>query len=480
VPRPLALSRSGAQLLLAEAGGSAPRASALLRATPVGVQSRTPKGQDRPAFDEHRAWAAPDSAESEETPEELMGATPAAVGPSPPAVLVGQLHKQLAVLHLSRAPLAAEEVPRAEEGGRARSGAGAADRLVAWIATVSFDWSAQQGQLVRCTGDWRPVELHRAAADEDGVVRIGGLCAGACYELRCSALDSRGQPGPSALLWLSTLYEETRLPEVIALPDSWRLAIGAPEDASDPRRRSSTSSTGSGKRSELAGGAVSHGGVPGGVVQRRGALDQSACRAIAALATKYRQWLICAFRHGCYLVNQEADEGSRQLLETERARTRMRKQYDLRFRRLVLILAPGPNIEAVKAILVAARLHIEGAAEIAAVICNGGGTLEVATSRAALARAILNSQRLYEVPVGIGVPSGKPYHAQPHEYTYPGFGRVDQSKLRSGRDVLAEVLASAAPKSLTFVLLSALSDVAEIIRSTELETELYAPRRKGV
>ncbi|KAJ1636960.1 hypothetical protein T492DRAFT_956313 [Pavlovales sp. CCMP2436] len=127
----------------------------------------------------------------------------------------------------------------------------------------------------------------------------------------------------------------------------------------------------------------------------------------------------------------------------------------------VLVTDPGPDPDDVKALLVAAMLHLHGRIELCAVICNGGGQPR---KRAQLARCVLDHLGAVNVPVGIGS-EGTPCSARPHEYNLEDFSAVKQSRLLDGRTLMLKVLQRARPKSLRVVLISSLRDFADAVAS---------------
>lgn len=141
----------------------------------------------------------------------------------------------------------------------------------------------------------------------------------------------------------------------------------------------------------------------------------------------------------------------------------------LQHRYIVLICAPGPNAVTVEAFMIAAQLHHERRAELLAVICNGGGSLEEVVNRATLARTILSHMDLKEVPVGVGDATLRKYTPADHEYSFQGFARARTQPLESGQKVLRRALQQAQNHSVSLVLLSALSDMRCLV---EEEAEL--------
>ena len=114
---------------------------------------------------------------------------------------------------------------------------------------------------------------------------------------------------------------------------------------------------------------------------------------------------------------------------------------------------------AVKALLVLATLHRDGAITFVGAVCNGGGQPE---KRARLARCLLDKLGVPDVPVAIGS-HGQPYDAQPHEYALSGFDAVDASRLRPASELVLSILQTSEPGALTVVLISSLRDFADAI-----------------
>lgn len=172
----------------------------------------------------------------------------------------------------------------------------------------------------------------------------------------------------------------------------------------------------------------------------------------------------------------------------------------------------------VKALLVAATLHMMGHVVLRAIVANGGCQ---ATERAVLGLAILEALGIEDVPVGVGsdgkqvrcacmraravreprvhapnlhhvhaeslhvqpprlilrhAPCAPPhaeratararapqYDAQPHEFRLDGFDRVDRTRLWDGAELLRSLVLGAEPRSLTIVCISSLRDFADLI-----------------
>jgi len=324
-----------------------------------------------------------------------------------------------------------------------------------WLAPVVCEWSHWHGGISNARGQWQDVSPDVSAAHPPPQVAgrftsevfVDGLQPGTSYVLRvCTALRGASTLGEPCDVRITTLPADARINEHGNIPEAWR-ALSLPAG--------------------LVEGSSAEASSPSLAVLSR------VRASILSVAQNHMGTIVMAFRLACLLTREHADEATSSMRAAERARTSLGKICELSFRRLVIIISPGPNIEAVKALLVAARLHIEQACELVAVVCNGGGTAEVVADRAALARAVLDSQRLYDVPVGMGEPCGQVHKPQPQEYSYPGFSRVDRSCLRDGQELLIDVLEAAAPRSLTFVNTSALSDIARLIRDDELEKKLY-------
>lgn len=127
---------------------------------------------------------------------------------------------------------------------------------------------------------------------------------------------------------------------------------------------------------------------------------------------------------------------------------------------LVIVTDPGPDPDDVKTILSSAIKHRSGQVHLHGVVCNGGHQAE---PRARLAKALLKYLRCDDIPVAIGS-SGKAYEPKPHEYAFPGVEDVRPSELRQGRELLLELLERAAPRSLTFLMISAMTDLADVMR----------------
>ena len=110
-----------------------------------------------------------------------------------------------------------------------------------------------------------------------------------------------------------------------------------------------------------------------------------------------------------------------------------------------------------------AVFHRQRAIRLLAVVANGG---HLATERACLARCILDHAGVPDVPVGIGS-EGQPTSAQPHEFAIERYDEVDRARLLPGERLLARTLAAAPPASLTWVCISSLRDIADLIAANE-------------
>jgi WD40 repeat protein/inosine-uridine nucleoside N-ribohydrolase len=155
-------------------------------------------------------------------------------------------------------------------------------------------------------------------------------------------------------------------------------------------------------------------------------------------------------------------------LSAIRAAQRSESFGHLRPRTVVLITDPGPDPDDAVALLMAASLHLQERIVLAAVICNGGGSnansvVPESRNRAALARAILDHFNLNDVPVGVGHPTLVEHRPGAHEYAFPGYAKVDDARLLDAQALLSSVLDLVGYKSLTVVVLSALSDVAALV-----------------
>lgn len=115
----------------------------------------------------------------------------------------------------------------------------------------------------------------------------------------------------------------------------------------------------------------------------------------------------------------------------------------------------------IKALLITAVLHRQHALRLCAVIANGG---QQAERRAKLARAVLDHIGADDVPVGVGS-EGKAYMPQSHEFALPSVDAIDARRLVPGADLLQRTVQAAAPKSLTFVCISSLRDLADLIET---------------
>lgn len=127
---------------------------------------------------------------------------------------------------------------------------------------------------------------------------------------------------------------------------------------------------------------------------------------------------------------------------------------------LVIVTDPGPDPDDVKSITTSAIQHKAGKIRVHGVVCNGG---HQALQRAKLARALLNYLGAHDIPVAVGS-AGKPYTPQPHEYAFPGVEDVQESELREGKELIRSILERAGPHSLTFLMISAMTDIAELMQ----------------
>lgn len=120
--------------------------------------------------------------------------------------------------------------------------------------------------------------------------------------------------------------------------------------------------------------------------------------------------------------------------------------------------APHPSAQA---LLVLAIAHTRGALTARAVVTNGGGQ---PVERARLALCALDHIGVRDIPVGAGS-EGSPYTPQPHEYALAGQSEVDPSRMLDGGALLRSALDGAAARSLTFVCISSLRDLADLINA---------------
>ena len=127
---------------------------------------------------------------------------------------------------------------------------------------------------------------------------------------------------------------------------------------------------------------------------------------------------------------------------------------------LVIVTDPGPDPDDVKSITTSAIQHKAGKIRVHGVVCNGG---HQALQRAKLAQALLNYLGAHDIPVAVGS-AGKPYTPQPHEYAFPGVEDVQESELREGKELIRSILERAGPHSLTFLMISAMTDIAELMQ----------------
>ncbi|KAJ1633090.1 hypothetical protein T492DRAFT_983283 [Pavlovales sp. CCMP2436] len=126
----------------------------------------------------------------------------------------------------------------------------------------------------------------------------------------------------------------------------------------------------------------------------------------------------------------------------------------------VLLLTFDRDADAVQTLLVAAALHRSGAHVLRAVLASG-------PEGAALARAVLDRLGATDVPVGVGSSVGLPVAPPPDLYSFPIDAHsppAASGQIFHGGDLLARVISSAVPRSLTLVCAAAsLRDVADAI-----------------
>lgn len=123
--------------------------------------------------------------------------------------------------------------------------------------------------------------------------------------------------------------------------------------------------------------------------------------------------------------------------------------------------------------LISGVLHRKKEITLHAIVANGGQQPE---RRAKLARCIMDAIGVRDVPVGVGS-AGKPYAALSHEYALPGCEHVDAARLLPGHALLLDVLRASRKRSLTFVCISSLRDLADVIAA---EPELFLARTREV
>ncbi|KAJ1637179.1 hypothetical protein T492DRAFT_954372, partial [Pavlovales sp. CCMP2436] len=128
----------------------------------------------------------------------------------------------------------------------------------------------------------------------------------------------------------------------------------------------------------------------------------------------------------------------------------------------VLLITFDRDADAVQTLLVAAALHRSGAHVLRAVLASG-------PEGAALARAVLDHLGATDVPVGVGISVGLPVAPPPNLYSLPIDAHsppAASGQICPGGDLLARVISSAAPRSLTLVCAAAsLRDVADAIEA---------------
>lgn len=140
---------------------------------------------------------------------------------------------------------------------------------------------------------------------------------------------------------------------------------------------------------------------------------------------------------------------------------------------IVLITDPGPDPDDVKALLILGVLHRQRKIRLHAIVTNGG---QQADLRARLALCIMDWIGVRDVPIGVGS-AGKAYVAEAHEYAISGFDTADISRLMQGPKLLSSVLHAAGERSLTFVAISSMRDLADLMA---VEPELFLARTREV
>ncbi len=128
--------------------------------------------------------------------------------------------------------------------------------------------------------------------------------------------------------------------------------------------------------------------------------------------------------------------------------------------RLCIVTDPGPDPDDVKALAIAAVKHMQGEIDLVGVISNGGGQ---ALQRAKLAKSVLKHIGC-DVPVAAGSP-GTAYQPLAHEYQVAGYDSISSSELADGAELLERVLRESSDRSLTFLLISGMTDLSNIMRS---------------
>lgn len=131
---------------------------------------------------------------------------------------------------------------------------------------------------------------------------------------------------------------------------------------------------------------------------------------------------------------------------------------------------PPPSAQA---LLVLAVAHTRGALTARAVVTNGGGQ---PVERARLALCALDHIGVRDIPVGAGS-EGRPYTPQPHEYALAGQSEVDPSRVLDGGALLRSALDGAVARSLTFVCISSLRDLADLI---DADARLFVAKTRMV
>jgi hypothetical protein len=129
--------------------------------------------------------------------------------------------------------------------------------------------------------------------------------------------------------------------------------------------------------------------------------------------------------------------------------------------RVCLIADPGPDPSTALALLLLGSLHSKGSVELAAVVANGS---ERPAERAALARCLLKHAGAPGVPVGVGS-AGAKHAVAPYEFALPGLDVAAPAPdaLPSGKRLLLETLRASRPRALTFICLSSLRDLADVV-----------------
>ena len=128
--------------------------------------------------------------------------------------------------------------------------------------------------------------------------------------------------------------------------------------------------------------------------------------------------------------------------------------------RLLLIGDFGKDLDDEHALLVAARLHHLGTAQLIGVIAN----LEPALERARLAKGILELLNLKHVPVAVGTACFSDGIIDAHETDVPYLAHPSEL-WGNGLDLIRQTLENADAQSITLVLNSGLTDAAEALRA---------------